>query len=342
MGLMRAFVVTAPGEAAVQEVPAPVPGFTCRALAHGRGRNLAATESRAVLGRSVAVFVVAGGTGRLGRLVVTILRQRQAPVRVLTRDPDRARDLAAQGVDVVHADVRDPGTLPEVVRGARAVVSAVQSDLGSRVPPAIVDHHGNVRLVDAAAEAGADVVLVSVAGATPDAPMELLRAKAAAEEHLRLTVPRWTIVRAPAFAETWIELLEQSARRSGRPLLLGRGANPMTFVCVRDVAAVVADAALDVSSRGSLIQIAGPDTLTLTELAERVQARAGRTAPPRRLPPAVLRVLAGTAGVARPALGRQLRAALAMESADLVAQSSVAVPTTPVSACLAGHTAALR
>jgi uncharacterized protein YbjT (DUF2867 family) len=219
----------------------------------------------------------------------------------------------------------------------------VRSGVGARgVPPTIVDHQGNVHLVDAAAEAGADVLLVSVAGAAPDAPTALLRAKAAAEEHLRVIVPRWTIVRAPAFAETWIELMEHSARHSGRPLVLGRGERPMTFVCVRDVAAVVADAVLDGSSRGSLIQIAGPDTLTLTELAERVQARAGRTAPPRHLPPAVMRLLAGTAGLARPAFGRQLRAALAMASADLVAQSSVAAPGTPLSACLAGHAAVLR
>jgi uncharacterized protein YbjT (DUF2867 family) len=138
----------------------------------------------------VVVFVVAGGTGRLGRLLVTILRQRQAPVRVLTRDPEGSRGLSAQGVEVMYADVREPATLPDAVRGARAVVSAVQSDTAAGgLPPEIIDHQGNVHLVDAAAEAGADVVLVSVAGTAPDAPMELPRAKAAPRSTCASTCP---------------------------------------------------------------------------------------------------------------------------------------------------------
>jgi len=286
------------------------------------------------------VFVIAGGTGRLGRLVVAILLHRQAPVRVLTRDPGGARDLAARGVDVVYADVRDPATLAGAVRGARTVVSAVQGLVGvGGVIPQTVDHEGNVHLVDAAAEVGADVVLVSVAGAADDSPLELHRAKAAAERHLRHALPSWTIVRAPAFAETWIELFERSATPAGRPMVLGRGANPVTFVCVRDVAAVVADAALDGGYRGSLLQVAGPDTLTMTELAELVQAGAGRSAPPRHVPPAALRLGAWTVGLARPELGRQFRSALAMDSVDLVAQSSTTTPGTPLVDCLAGHAA---
>ncbi|MGZ4602183.1 MAG: SDR family oxidoreductase [Kineosporiaceae bacterium] len=289
------------------------------------------------------MFVVAGGTGRLGRLVVAILLRRKAPVRVLTRDPDSdsARDLAAQGVDVVYADVRAPATLREAVRAARTVVSAVQGEVGGgAVTPATVDLQGNVHLVDAAAEAGAGLVLVSVAGAAADSPLEHCRAKAGAERHLRDTLPAWTIVRAPAFAETWIDLLERSAAPSGRPVVLGRGDNPVTFVCVRDVAQVVADAALDGAYRGSLLQVAGPDALTVTELAELVQARAGRAAPPRHVPPAALRIATWTAGLARPELGRRLRAALAMESADLVAQSSARVAGTPLAVCLADHAVA--
>jgi NADH dehydrogenase len=242
---------------------------------------------------------------------------------------------------VVYADVRDPDSLPDAVRGARAVVSAVRAG-AEGAPPDSLDHLGNAHVVDAAAEAGADVVLVSVAGAAPDAPLELFRAKAAAEEHLRATIPRWTIVRAPAFAETWIDRLEQSAAPSGRPVVFGRGENPITFVCVRDVAAFVADAVLDGSRRGTLIQVAGPDTLTLADLAARVQARAGRTAPPRHISPGMLRLIAVTAGLARPALRRRLRGALATDSADLVAQSSVLGPSTPLSVCLAGHAAVLR
>ena len=51
--------------------------------------------------------------------------------------------------------------------------------------PATIDRDGNASLVDAAATAGAEVVLMSVVGAAADSPMELCRMKYAAEAHLR-------------------------------------------------------------------------------------------------------------------------------------------------------------
>ena len=45
------------------------------------------------------MILVAGGTGRLGTLVVTQLAQRGARVRVLTRDPARAAHLRPAGPD---------------------------------------------------------------------------------------------------------------------------------------------------------------------------------------------------------------------------------------------------
>ncbi len=65
-------------------------------------------------------------------------------------------------------DVRDPATLDAAVDGAEVVVSAVHGFAGpGRVTPASVDRAGNAHLVDAARRAGADVVLLSVVGASP-------------------------------------------------------------------------------------------------------------------------------------------------------------------------------
>jgi NADH dehydrogenase len=48
-----------------------------------------------------------------------------------------------------------------------------------------------------------------------------------------------TIVPATAFLELWIDVLTSTAGRSNRPLVFGRGRNPINFVSVRDVAALV-------------------------------------------------------------------------------------------------------
>ena len=185
------------------------------------------------------MILVAGGTGRLGTRVVSRLAARGLDVRVLTRDPSRARHLGGSATEVVRGDVRDRATIDAAMREIATVVSAVQGFAGpGRVTPASVDRDGNANLIDGAAAVSADVVLLSVVGASRDHPMQLFRAKFAAEEHLRASAVAWTIVRSTAFVELWADIMK-------KPIVFGRGDNPVNFVSVRDVAAVVERAVID-------------------------------------------------------------------------------------------------
>jgi len=271
------------------------------------------------------MIVVVGGTGRLGRLVTQRLLDHGEQVRVVARHPDRD-EKPVRGADVVRADVREARTLTAALAGAQVVVSAVHGlDPAAGQSPAAVDRDGNANLVRAAVGAGAAVVLVSVVGAGPDSPLEIARMKWAAEEQLRASGASWTVVRATAFLELWTELLTSTVRGSGVPLVFGRGANPVNFVPVQQVALAVARAATDASLRGQVIEVGGPENLTLTELATRV----GGGRPPRHVPPAVLRTLAVLAAPVRPAQARVIRQALAMESAPLEFDSSESVARYP-------------
>jgi NADH dehydrogenase len=262
--------------------------------------------------------VVAGGTGRLGTLVVLGLAARGIEVRVLTRDPHRAAHLAVGHVEVITCDVRDRTSTTAAVAGAEVVVSAVQGLAGpGHGSPATVDRDGNMHLIQAARAAGARVVLMSVAGAAPDSPFELFRMKHAAETYLAASGVPGTIVRATAFLELWIDLLTSTAGQSSRPLVFGRGRNPINFVSVRDVAALVERVVTDQEPQSRTLEIGGPDTLTLTALARMVAASRGGSREPRHVPRPALHVMAATVGRLRPGLGRQVRAALAMDCYDL-------------------------
>jgi uncharacterized protein YbjT (DUF2867 family) len=263
------------------------------------------------------MIVIAGGTGRLGTALVRRLAERGLPLRVLTRDPARAHHLRGQA-EVVTGDVRDRSTLPPAVAGATVVVSAVHGFVGpGNVSPASVDRDGNKHLIDAARAVDADIVLMSGVGASPDSPLELFRMKYAAEEYLRGCGARATIVQATAFRELWVELLNKTAGRSGRPLVFGRGDNPINFVAVDDVAALLERAILDPTTRGRTLQIGGAENLTFNQLAASVQAAAGRTSSPRHIPPAALQLMAHTIGRLKPELGRQARAAIVMDRVPL-------------------------
>jgi NADH dehydrogenase len=147
--------------------------------------------------------------------------------------------------------------------------------------------------------------------------MDLFRMKHAAERNAAASGLRTTVVRATAFLELWVELLEQTAGRSGRPLVFGRGDNAINFVSVIDVASLVVRAITDPATRGTILEIGGPDNLTFNELANVVQAAGGRTGSPRHIPRPMLRLMAGTVGRMKPDLGRQTRAALVMDRTDL-------------------------
>jgi NADH dehydrogenase len=189
------------------------------------------------------------------------------------------------------------------MRGVTTVVSAVHGFAGpGRVTPDSVDRRGNASLIDAAATAGADVVLLSTVGAASDSPLELFRAKHDAERHLRASGVSWTIVRSTAFIELWAEIM-------AKPIVFGRGDNPINFVSVRDVAAVVELAVMEPALRGQILEVGGPQNVTFNDLAALLNELRGESRKVRHVPRPILRAVGR---FVRPA-----RAALAMDTTDM-------------------------
>lgn len=267
------------------------------------------------------MILIAGGTGRLGTLVVDALVDRGLEVRIMSHNPLRPGPAAGR-VELVTGDVRDRDSLDAAVSDVDVVVSAVHGFTGPRgISPESVDHRGNMNLIDAAKVAGAGFVLVSTVGAAADSPMELFRMKYAAERYAASMGIPTTVVRATAFIELWIELLRTTAGRSGRPLVFGHGDNPVNFVSVADVAAVVELAVTESATRGETLEIGGPDNLTINDLALTVMRADGSMGQPRHIPLSALKLMANTVGRLNPQLGRQARAALVMDQSDLTFDS---------------------
>jgi uncharacterized protein YbjT (DUF2867 family) len=257
------------------------------------------------------MIVVAGGTGRLGKALVPRLLDRGFAVRVLSRGVVVAS--FPPEVDVVRGDVRSRSDLDRALQGADLVVSAVQGFAGAGVSPRSVDRDGNVELISAARRTGADVVLMSVTHAAASHPMELNRMKYAAEQALVASGLSATVVRASGFADLWLDIVEQTAGRGHRPLVFGRGDNPIWWVSVDDVAEVTARVIEDPGFRGRTVEVVGPDGVTLRELAALVMESRGWPGRPRRVPRAALRVGAATVGRLKPEIGRRMAASLAMD-----------------------------
>jgi NAD(P)H dehydrogenase (quinone) len=115
----------------------------------------------------MTTLAITGATGKLGRATLKFLEARRMPaanILALARDPAKASDLAARGVQVRQGDYTDAGSLERAFNGADRLLFISTSALGEER----MRHHRNV--VDAAKRAGVKHILyTSVIKPAPDA-----------------------------------------------------------------------------------------------------------------------------------------------------------------------------
>jgi len=273
------------------------------------------------------MILVVGGTGRLGRLVVSELAARDQ-VRVLSRHSTATGPPRDGSAELVDGDIRDSATVASAAQGVSCIVIASHG-VASRERDGLetVDMLGARAVACAAREVGCSIVLVSMLGAAPNAALPLAQAKWAAEQVIREAGSPWTIVRASAFAQTWAMILTLSAGRSGRPAIIGPGTAEHRFVDVRDVASVVARAATDDSLRGRTLALCGPADLTVSQLATMVQEANSWTGRPRHLPLGFARAIERCLNLFRPDLARRVSIGIAMNYPQPADDSEVEAPS---------------
>jgi NADH dehydrogenase len=264
------------------------------------------------------MILVAGATGNLGPSVVELLAAHDRRVRVLTRDPSKARGLFAKAVEVIAGDACITASLTPALAGVKTVVSALTGFGPGGSGPRAVDLHGNENLIAAAEVANVEhFVLLSMHGARADHPLELYRAKFFAEQRLRKSRLAWTIIRPTVFMELWAGIVGDSLTKTGKATVFGRGDNPINLVSVRDVARFVELAVTDPRLRGVAMDLGGPENLTLNDVVRILAAGSGRKAAARHVPLLAMRVGSHLMRPFKPDLARLIRAALLMDTAEM-------------------------
>jgi putative NADH-flavin reductase len=162
-------------------------------------------------------LTIFGATGGTGTQLVRQALDEGHDVTAVVRDPARLDVPAHERLEVVTADVRDPGAIQSAVEGADAVLSA----LGPRGRgPTTICSDGSRAIIEAMGKAGVRrLLVVSAAGPFPDAgdsavvrsvikPIVLERLMKDAfddmrrcEEEVRATALDWTIMRPPQLVD---------------------------------------------------------------------------------------------------------------------------------------------
>ncbi|MGY3694339.1 uncharacterized protein YbjT (DUF2867 family) [Bradyrhizobium sp. USDA 3240] len=213
------------------------------------------------------LVLVTGGTGHLGRDLVSRLVQAGHHVRILARRPQPESD-----VECALGDLATGEGLGEALDGVHTVINAATyspiARRGSVKPldfvksPTAVDVDGTERLLAFSGAAGVQHFLhVSIVG-LEDASLPYARVKLAGEQLVRRSGLPWSVVRAMPFHYLLEKMLSNLSWLPVWPVPNAMF-NP---VDTSDVADYLVRCAFD-GGRGTRAEIGGPDDLSLAAIA---------------------------------------------------------------------------
>jgi len=203
--------------------------------------------------------------GKVGSETARLLAQREVPVRVLVRDPDKAKALADAGAEIAVGDLAVPASIDEAMAGVTSVVL---------VSPAVPAQELNV--VASAARAGVGHVVKATSKATADSPIARRRWQTEIEAGLAASGVPHTLLRSNAYMHNVLALAPAIAKTSGFGSSAGQGRTGM--IDARDVAAVAAGiAASPAPHAGKTYWLTGPALISYYDVAAVLSRLLGRT-----------------------------------------------------------------
>ena len=225
---------------------------------------------------------VIGGGGFVGRHIVHQLAARGLRVRVPARDRERVKDLILlPTVDVVYADVHDPATLDNLVRGAGAVINLVGVLHDGRGNGSFDQAHVELtRKIIAACESNGvkRYLHMSALGADANGPSRYQQTKGAGEALVRASKLEWTIFRPSvvfgpddSFLNLFAKLLALTP-----VMFLAKPDARFQPVYVEDVANAFVRSFDDRANIGQSFDLCGPRVYTLRELVALTGRLSGR------------------------------------------------------------------
>jgi uncharacterized protein YbjT (DUF2867 family) len=238
-------------------------------------------------------ILVTGGTGTLGRLLVPLLRDAGAQVRVLSR---RQHEDTAR-VESVTGDLTTGAGVDAAVDGAGTIVHCAGANKG--------DDQTTMTLVRAAARAGArHLVYISVVGADrvpvvsriDRAMFGYFASKRAAERVVEDSGLPWTTLRATQFYDLALAVVRQMAKLPVIPVPTGIRFQPVETA---EVAGRLVELTLG-EPAGLVPDLAGPRVYGMDELVRSYLRASGRRRPllPVRLPGKAARAIRAGANLA--------------------------------------------
>ena len=227
--------------------------------------------------------LIAGATGYIGGLLARALCRDSVAVRALARDPSRAGELDAEGVEVVQGDVLKAETLPPALDGIKLAYYLVHS-MGRGGDRDFAERDANAAENFAQAAGDAGVERIAYLGGLGEPNSEHLKSRHHTAEVLGRGKPELTYFRAAAVLGSGSESFRvvYNLVRRLPVMVTPRWVSTRTQpIAVDDVVAYLRGARDVAESAGREIEIGGPEVTTYGGMMERMAAALDRRAPVR-------------------------------------------------------------
>ena len=215
------------------------------------------------------MIVITGATGQLGQLVIKALLKKvpASGIVAAVRNVEKAKDLAALGVQVRQADYTQPATWDAALKGADKVLLISSSEIGQRAKQ-------HKAVIDAAKRAGVKLLAYTSVLRADTSPLGLAAEHKETEAAIRASGVPFVLLRHGWYTENYT---------AGIPGALAHGA---VYGCAgtgrissatradyaeADVAALTAD-----NQAGKVYELAGDTAYTLAELAAEISRQSGK------------------------------------------------------------------
>ncbi|PHV05876.1 NAD(P)-dependent oxidoreductase [Janthinobacterium sp. BJB412] len=215
------------------------------------------------------MIVITGATGQLGQLVIADLLKKAPAAQIVAavRDVAKAGALAAQGVQLRHADYDVPATLDAAFHGASKVLLISSNALGQRVA-----QHRNA--IDAAARAGVRLLAYTSVLHADTSKLGLAAEHRATEAAVLASGLPYTLLRNGWYMENYTAGLGGALEHG--VLLGGAGEGRIAAAARADYAAAAVAVLLSEALPQPIYELAGDRAFTLAELAAELSAQAGK------------------------------------------------------------------
>jgi len=225
------------------------------------------------------MILVTGASGTVGKYVAQEVSRTRCEYRLMYRS---AADAAAAGdsAKAVVADFADNASLRKALEGVDSVY-LVCSPI-----PQLVELETNT--IDACKKTGVRHVVLNSALGAADYPKSFPGWHRKVEDKLKASGLTHTILRPNSFHQNVTTYFAPTVRAQGA-FYAAVGNSRTSFLDVRDIAVVAAQALTDTKHAGRTYELNGPEGLSYTQVAEKISKHAGRPAKYVDLPMDVIR-----------------------------------------------------